>query len=66
MIRPVHRDTPWTPEEDDLLRKLARSGESVANIAKHIDRSLGSIRNRAVRLNIALVKFRKVKDMPGK
>jgi hypothetical protein len=25
MIRPVHRDTPWTREEDDLLRKLAGS-----------------------------------------
>jgi hypothetical protein len=34
MIRPVrHRDTPWTPEEDELLQKLARSGESAAGIA---------------------------------
>jgi hypothetical protein len=50
----LRHDAPWTPEKDDLLRKLARSGESAANIGKQIDRSLGSIRNRALRLNSRL------------
>jgi hypothetical protein len=27
---PVRRDARWTPEEDDLLREMARTGESVA------------------------------------
>jgi hypothetical protein len=56
MIRPVRRDVRWSLEEDALLRQLAQSGESVANIAAHLKRSAGAIRNRALRLNIALAK----------
>jgi DNA-binding NarL/FixJ family response regulator len=47
---------PWTPEEDELLRKLAKAGTSVPEIAKHIDRSRGSIRDHALKLNITLAK----------
>jgi hypothetical protein len=35
MIRPIRRDVHWSLEEDALLRQLAQSGESVANIAAH-------------------------------
>jgi hypothetical protein len=52
---------PWTPKEDDLLTKLAKSGESAAEIARHIDRNIASIRNRAMRLNIVLAKSRTLK-----
>jgi hypothetical protein len=62
MNRPVHhRNTPWTPGEDELLRKLARLGVGASDIAKHIDRSVGSIRTRASRLNIVLAKSRPLK-----
>jgi len=56
MIRPIRRDVHWSLEEDALLRELAKSGESVANIATHLSRSAGAIRNRALRLNLALAK----------
>ena len=52
---------PWTPEEDELLRKLARSGESVMNITERLNRSDHSVRTRAVRLNIVLAKSRTLK-----
>jgi hypothetical protein len=52
---------PWTLQEDDLLREMARSGLSVAEIGKRINRSLGSIRNRALRLDIVLAKDRPVR-----
>jgi DNA-binding NarL/FixJ family response regulator len=53
----------WTAEEDELLRKLAKAGQSATDIAKHIDRSVGSIRDRVSRLNIALAKSRRLKVM---
>jgi hypothetical protein len=62
MTGPVRRDARWTPDEDDLLRKLARSGESVVNISERLNRSPGSIRKRSLRLNIALAKSRRLKD----
>ena len=58
---PLRKDIPWTPEEDALLRELARAGEDVAKIAKHLKRSAGSTRNRALRLDITLAKSRKVR-----
>jgi hypothetical protein len=51
----------WTPEEDELRRKLAKAGESASEIARHIDRSRGSIRDHALKLNIALTKSRRLK-----
>jgi hypothetical protein len=47
--RPPAAGQPWTPEEDELLRKLARSGESVMNITERLNRSDHSVRTRAVR-----------------
>jgi hypothetical protein len=41
--------------------ELARAGEDVAKIAKHLNRSEGSTRNRALRLDIALAKARRLK-----
>jgi hypothetical protein len=43
---------PWTPEEDELLRALALSGASVAEMAKQIKRSEEAVRSRAYRLKI--------------
>jgi hypothetical protein len=47
---------PWTPEDDERLRKLATEGRSVATIAERLKRPPGSIRNRAARLKIVLAK----------
>ena len=52
---------PWTPAEDELLRRLAQSGESAPAIAKQIDRNEASVRNRAMRLNIVLAKSRRLR-----
>ena len=57
------RQNPWTPEDDDLLRKLARSGESAPTIAKRLNRSVDSVRARARTLNIALAKSQILKGL---
>jgi hypothetical protein len=44
----------WTPEEDDLLRKLAVQNGSPFDIAMQLKRSLASVRARAHRLGIPL------------
>jgi hypothetical protein len=62
---PLRKDIPWRPEDDALLRELARAGEDVAKIAKHLNRGQGSTRNRALRLDIALAKARRLKDHLG-
>jgi DNA-binding NarL/FixJ family response regulator len=66
MIPPIGGTFTGLPRRDALLRELARSGESVANIAKHLNRSAGSVRNRALRQNIALAKSGRLKDLTGK
>jgi len=48
----------WTPEEDELLRKLALSEASMATIADRIKRSKSAIRDRAIKLNIAVIRVR--------
>jgi hypothetical protein len=62
---PLRKDIPWSPEDDALSRELARAGEGVAKIAKHLNRSTGSTRNRALRLDIPLAKSRRLKDLTG-
>jgi hypothetical protein len=57
---------PWRPEDDALLRELARTGKEVAEIALRLNRSAGSTRHRALRLDIALAKSRRLKDLTGK
>jgi hypothetical protein len=61
MKLPLRKDIPWRPEDDALLREMARAGEQVAKIAKQLNRSAGSTRNRALRLDIAVAKARRLK-----
>ena len=55
-MRAARNNTDGLPEEDNLLRKLAASGENLANIAEEINRSPGSVRGRAQRLGVELAK----------
>ena len=45
---------PWTPSEDEQLRKLAAEGRSSVTIAERMKRSRASIYNRAKKLKIVL------------
>ena len=47
---------PWTPSDDERLRKLAAEGRSSLTIAERMQRSPNSIRRRAQRLKIVLAK----------
>jgi hypothetical protein len=47
---------PWTPEDNERLRKLAAEGRASVTIAERLKRSPNSVRNRAAELNIVLVK----------
>ena len=47
---------PWTPSEDEQLRKLAAEGRSSVTIAERMQRSPNSIRRRAQRLKIVFAK----------
>jgi DNA-binding NarL/FixJ family response regulator len=60
MIPPSRRDLRWTPDEDDLLRDMAQSGESAREISTRLNRSPSSIRERASRLKITLAKVRRL------
>jgi hypothetical protein len=44
----------WTPEEDELLRKLVLANASPFDIAVQLKRSVSSVRARAHRLGIPL------------
>ena len=50
--------SPWSPEEDDRLRKLALSGLSLAAIAEQMKRSKSAIRVRAEKLKVAIARDR--------
>jgi hypothetical protein len=45
---------PWTISEDDLLRKMATSGERIAAIALRLQKTEDAVRSRAFRLRISL------------
>jgi len=47
---------PWTPEDDQRLRKLAASATSVAEIAKQLDRGPSAVRTRASVLQIRVAR----------
>jgi hypothetical protein len=47
---------PWSPDEDEQLRKLALSGASMAEIAKQMQRTKSSVRTRALKMNIAIAR----------
>ena len=61
----ARNNTQWTPEEDDLLRRLAASGGNIASIAKEVDRSPGSVRGRAQRLGVELAKSGRLTACPA-
>jgi len=61
----TRNNTSWTLEDDYLLRKLVASGDHPANIAKEINRSLGSVRMRAQRLKLALPKSGRLTACPA-
>jgi hypothetical protein len=56
---PMIVSRPWTPEEEDHLRTLAISGESIAAISKRLRRSEGVLRHRARALGIVLRRVEK-------
>jgi hypothetical protein len=47
---------PWTPEDDERLRKLAREGRTVLTIAERLKRPTAAVRYRAKRLGVELMK----------
>jgi hypothetical protein len=47
---------PWSPDEDERLRKLALSGASMAEIAQQMQRTKSSVRTRALKLKIAIAR----------
>lgn len=49
----------WTTEEDERLEKLASQGRSAATIAERMKRAPASIRSRARKLKINIVKVKK-------
>jgi len=51
--RPVE-NPPWTSEQEDQLRRLAKNGESIATVAEQLNRSEQAIRHRARRLGITV------------
>ena len=46
----------WTEEEHEQLRKLARSGCGMVEIAQIMQRTKSSVRNRVQNLNIAIAR----------
>jgi hypothetical protein len=49
---------PWSKDDDQLLRDLAKSGLSFSEIAVQMNRSRSVIRNHAEKLEIAVAKGR--------
>lgn len=47
---------PWSEEEDEQLRKLAKSGIGMAEIAQTMHRTKSSVRVRASKLGIAIAR----------
>jgi DNA-directed RNA polymerase specialized sigma24 family protein len=58
----AYPSTPWTPEDDTLLRKLVLENEAPFEIAEQLGRSISSVRARAHRLGIPLVFLLKQPD----
>jgi hypothetical protein len=48
----------WSPEEDDLLRSMARSGLCLGEIVQKLRRSKSSVHSRATRLKITIARDR--------
>jgi Recombinase len=61
----VTKDLKWAPEHDDALREFSRLEYSLDEISRLMNRSAGSVRMRAARLNIKLAKSNKLTAAPG-
>ena len=46
----------WSDEEDEQLKKLARPGFGMVEIAELMQRTKSSVRARALKLNIAIAR----------
>jgi len=58
-------DVLWTADADKQLRNLAASEEQLTRIAEAMNRSIGSVRMRASRLKVEIVKSQKLKACPA-
>ncbi|MBR1157375.1 SANT/Myb-like DNA-binding domain-containing protein [Bradyrhizobium sp. JYMT SZCCT0428] len=47
---------PWTPEDDNRLRKLAAEGRTSVTIAERMKRTPASVRSRAKAINVVFLK----------
>lgn len=47
---------PWSPADDERLRKLADEGRNSVTIAERLKRTPGAVLNRAHALNITIIK----------
>jgi DNA-directed RNA polymerase specialized sigma24 family protein len=52
-----NRKIRWTPEEDELLRKLVVANAPISEIAAELGRSISSVKARAHVLRIALGRY---------
>jgi hypothetical protein len=50
-------DEPWSIADDELLRKLARAGTSMAEIAIQMNRNKSSIRSRTSTIKVCCSDF---------
>jgi hypothetical protein len=55
---------PWSPSDDEQLRKLASEGRSSGIIAERLKRTSASVRSRAAALNVVLTKVKGVTRHP--
>ena len=55
---------PWTPEDDDRLRRLAAEGRTSVTIAERMKRTPASVRGRAKALKVVLMKAKGVTRRP--
>jgi hypothetical protein len=65
MARSGNSDALWTTEADEQLRNLAASGKQLTIIAQALNRSIGSVRMRASRLGVKIVKSGKLMACPA-
>jgi hypothetical protein len=55
---------PWTPEDDDRLRRLAAEGRTSVTIAERMKRTPASVRGRAKAINVVFMKAKGVTRRP--
>jgi hypothetical protein len=62
----MSRNIPWSNEDDQLLRGLAVSGFSLAEIAHQMVRGKSSVRSRALKIEVAIARDRNPMQGPRK